>query len=141
VLAGRDAVPMDHLRREHDRQDADDDEHERDEEAEVVARDDAEADSVAVPEKPRRNAGAEQADDAEAADGHALAGLAERLGRHAGERGQGDREHRHDGLHGAEDGSHQRVASPGPAGFPSGGSERTRPTWRTRTRPTWRTRR
>ena len=84
VLARRQLLPLDDLVRKQHRQDADDAEDEVDEEREVVGADDAEALRVAVPQEDRRERRADQADEPEAGDRHALARLAERLGEHRG---------------------------------------------------------
>ena len=69
------------------RQQADDDQHQRDEEAEVVGRPRRRS-CVALRSQSEtaRDAGADQADDAQAGDRHPLAGLAQRLGQQRGDR-------------------------------------------------------
>ena len=79
VLARRQPIALDGLRREDHGQDADDDEHEVDEQREVVGGDDAEAFGVAIPQQDRGDAGADQADDGQAADRHLLVPAAERF--------------------------------------------------------------
>jgi hypothetical protein len=69
------------VRKQH-RQHADEAEDEVDEDGEVVGADDPHRLEVAVPQEHRRERGAEEADEAEHGDVHALARVAEGLGQH-----------------------------------------------------------
>ncbi len=109
VLAGRQAVAIDRLRREHDGQDADHHQHQVDEQAEVVRGDHAEAFGAAIPQQHRRDACTDQPDDRQAAERHALPAAAERLREQHDEARQRHAEDRDDGVELTAD--HHRTTS------------------------------
>src|SRR6185295_6071112 len=79
---------------------SDGDDHQVDEQREVVGGGDAEAGRVAVPEQHRGGAGAGQADDGEAAERHPFTLAAKGFSQHHHETGEGDADDGDDGVEG-----------------------------------------